>query len=169
MSAPDVFASKPTIVELSYVLEPEGDTKPPSTGKYFIKPGYWKAVLAQITKLEQDHAGMTVVLSDFCNHRLLVQQDFNLLEMKQNDLKTDDKSSRSERLELLTKINDVATNSHPDAIWYLIKESIEPKIKNQDPIIDSTTVNIKLLEAEIYAIKSSFKTLDMKVDAILHE
>ena len=64
---------------------------------------------------------MTAVLSDFHNHSLSIKQGFNMLERKINNLKTDAKASRIERLELLTKINDVSTKAHPDAIRYLIK------------------------------------------------
>ena len=92
-----------------------------------------------------------------------------MLDRKLNNLKNEYKTYRFERLELLTKINDLATNTRIDAIQYLIKERIKLKIQKQDPIINLDTVNIKLLEAEIYALKSSFNTLDMKVEAILHE
>ena len=72
---------------------------------------------------------------------------------KINDFKTDYKASRIERLELLTKINDVATKFHPDAIRYLIKEIIEIKMRKQESILNSDTVNIKLVESDIYALK----------------
>ena len=91
-----------------------------------------------------------------------------MLDGKLNDLKTDAKASRVERLELINKIKYVATNAHPDSMLHLIKESIELKIRKQDPIRDSTTVTIKLVEAETYALKIRFNTLEMKVKANLH-
>ena len=48
---------------------------------------------------------MTDVLSDLHTHSLSVQQDFNLLDEKLNDPKTDDKSSITERMELLEADN----------------------------------------------------------------
>ena len=57
---------------------------------------------------------MKVVLSDFLKQQPSVQQDFNLLGGKLNDLKTGAKAYRVERLDLHTKIKDVATNAHPD-------------------------------------------------------
>ena len=68
-----------------------------------------------------------------------------MLDRKLNNLKTDYKTYRFERLELLTKINDLATNTRIDAIQYLIKESIKLEIQKQEPIINLDTVNIKLL------------------------
>ena len=65
LSTPSVVASKPTVVKLSTCLELEVDTKPNPTGKSIIKSGDWKAVLAQMSKIESDPAVMTVVLSDF--------------------------------------------------------------------------------------------------------
>ena len=88
---------------------------------------------------------------------------------KINELKTDAILSRIKILELLTKTNYVTTNAHPYAMWYLIKESIELKIWKQDLIIDLANVNIKLVVGEIYALKSRFKTLKIKVDANPHE
>ena len=70
---------------------------------------------------------------------------------------------------IFTKIKDVATNAHPDAMWHLIKESIELKMRKQDPIQYSANVTIKQVEAEIYALKSRLNTLEMKVDTNLHE
>ena len=64
---------------------------------------------------------MTAVISDFSKQRLSIQQYFNLMDGKLNELKTGAKSSRIERLELITKFNDVSTNAHPDAMRYLIK------------------------------------------------
>ena len=93
-----MVASEATIEELSTVLELESDTEPPPAEKSSIKPGYWKAELAQITKLELDCAAMEVVLSDFCKQRLSVQQDFNLMDEKLNDPKTYSKDSRVEML-----------------------------------------------------------------------
>ena len=93
LSTPSGVDSKPTIVELSTVLGFEADTEPPPYGKSSIKPGYWKAVLAQITKLELDRTAMTVVLYDFFNQRLSSQQYFNLLDRKSDDLKTDAEAS----------------------------------------------------------------------------
>ena len=61
----------------------------------------------------------------FFKQRLSVQQYFNLLEGKLNDLKTDSKASIIERLEIITKIKDVTTNAHPDAMRHLIKDSID--------------------------------------------
>ena len=77
---------------------------------------------------------MKVVLSYFCKQQLPVQQDFNLLDGKLNEIKTDAKAYRIDRLELLTKINDVATNAHPDAMPHLIKDSIELEMRKQDTI-----------------------------------
>ena len=88
---------------------------------------------------------MTAVISVFCKQRLSVQRYFNMLDRKLNDLKTHYKASRTERLELLAKINDVATNAHPDAIRYLIKENIEIEIRKQHSILNSYTVNIILV------------------------
>ena len=87
------------------------------------------------------------------------------MDGKLNDLKTYAKASRIERLELLTKINYVTTNTHPDTIWYLIKEIIEIEMRKQDPILDPATLNIKLVEADIYALKITFNTLEMKFNA----
>ena len=60
-----------------------------------------------------------------------------------NDIKTDAKASRVERLELLTKDKDVATNAHPDAMQHLGKGIIELEIPKQDLIRDSATVTIR--------------------------
>ena len=68
-----------------------------------------------------------------------------MLDRKLNNLKNEYKTYRFERLELLTKINDLATNTRIDAIQYLIKESIKLEIQKQEPIINLDTVNIKLL------------------------
>ena len=51
----------------------------------------------------------------------------------------------------------------------LIKESTELEIQKQDPIRYSSNVTIKLGEADIYDIKSRSNTLEMKVEANLHE
>ena len=91
-----------------------------------------------------------------------------MLDGKLNDLKTDDKASRIERLDLVTKIKDVATNAHPDATQHLIKKSINLEIRKQNPIQYPDTVTIKLVESEIYALEIKFNTLDMKVDTNLH-
>ena len=91
------------------------------------------------------------------------------MDRKLNELKTGAKASRIERLELLTKIEDFETNSHPAAMRNFIKEIIELEMRKQDPIQDLATVTIKLAEAEIYAIKSRFNTLEMKVGANPHE
>ena len=123
--------------------------------------------MALITKLESDCAAMTNVLSGFCKHILSVQQDFNLLDAKLNDLKNDAKASRIEILGLLTKIKDVSTNAHTDTMRHLIKESIELEICKQDPIRYLAAVTPKLVEAEIYDLKSRFNTLKIKVDADL--
>ena len=72
-------------------------------------------------------------------------------------------------MELLTKFNDVATDGQPDAIQYLIKDSIELEIRKQDPILNPDTVTIILVEAEIYSIKSIFNTLEMKFGANLRD
>ena len=125
--------------------------------------------MAQISKLELDHAFVKVVFSNFCNQRLSFQHDFNMLDGKINDLNTDAKSSRVERLEILIKIEDAVTNHHPDAMRHLIKESIDIEMQKQDPIRYSATVTIKLVEDEIYALKSRFNTFDMKVEANLCE
>ena len=68
----------------------------------------------QITKIESDHAAMKVFIYDFRKQQLSAQQDFNMLGGKLNDLKTGAKAYRVERLDLHTKIKDVATNAHPD-------------------------------------------------------
>ena len=68
---------------------------------------------------------MTDVLYDFFKQRLSVQLDFNLLDRKLNEINTNSKAYIIERLELLTKINYISTNAHPDAIRYLIREIIE--------------------------------------------
>ena len=70
---------------------------------------------------------------------------------------------------LITKINYVVTNGHPSYIWNLNKEVFELETQKQDPVIDLATVNIKLVKAYIYALKSRFNTLKMKVDANLCE
>ena len=57
--------------------------------------------MARIAKFESDHASITAVLSDSHKPRISVQQDFNLLVDKLNDLKNDAKSSIIERLELV--------------------------------------------------------------------
>ena len=132
---PAVAAYEPTIEELSTVFGTGSKYRPQPAEKSSIKPEYWKALLAQITKLELDRASTKVVIYDFRKQRLSVQQDFNLLDGKINDLKTDSKYSRVERLELLTKNKDVVTKSHPDAMQYLIKESIEIKMWKQYPIL----------------------------------
>ena len=111
-----------------------------------------KVVLDRISKLESDHVAMKVVLYDFRKQGLSVQQYFNLFDGKLDDLNTEAKDSIVERLERLTKIKDVATNAHPDSMLRLIKENIELKMRKQEPIRDSATVTIKLVEAEIYAI-----------------
>ena len=100
--------------------------------------------------------------------RLSVQQDFNLLEGKLNDLKTGSKASIIERLEIINKIKDVATNAHPGAMRHLIKDSIDLEMRKQDPIRDSDTDTIKLVETDIYSLKSIFNTLEMKVGANLN-
>ena len=61
---PAMVASKPTLVKLSTYLELEVDTKPNPARKSSIKPRNWKAVLAQMSKIESDPAVMKVVLSD---------------------------------------------------------------------------------------------------------
>ena len=91
------------------------------------------------------------------------------MDGKLNDLKTDARASRVERLELLTKIKDVATNSHPDSTRHLIKESIELKMRKQEPIIHLATVTIKYVKYEVYALKIIFSTLKMKVNNNIHE
>ena len=91
------------------------------------------------------------------------------MDGKLNDFKTDAKASRVEMLELLTKIKDVATKSHPDATRHLIKKSIELKMRKQEPILYLDTVTIKLVESEVYALKRIFSTLKMKANANLHE
>ena len=94
-----MVTSKPTIVDLkSIFLESEADTKPPPDGKTPIKPGDWMTVLSQIAKLELDHAAMTAVTPDIFKQCISAQQDFNMLDMKVNDLKTYAKSSIIERL-----------------------------------------------------------------------
>ena len=77
---------------------------------------------------------MKVIISGFCKQQLSVQQDFNLLGRKINDLNTDAKASIVGRLERLTKIKDVAKNAHPDVMQNLIKESIVIEMRKQDPI-----------------------------------
>ena len=119
-----MVAYEPTIVQLYTVLEVEADTLPPPSVKSSIKDEYCKAVLARITKLKLYCTAMAIVLSNFFKQHLSVQQYFNLLEGKLNDLKTDAKVSRIESLGLLTKFNDVATNTHPDAIRYFIQDII---------------------------------------------
>ena len=52
---------------------------------------------------------------------------------------------------------------------HLVKEINELKTRNQDPILYSATVTIKLVEADIYALKIIFNTLIMKFEANLHE
>ena len=54
-------------------------------------------------------------------------------------------------------------------MWHLIKDRIYFEMWKQDPIRDSATVTIKLLEAEIHALKSRFNTLEMRIEANLHE
>ena len=90
----------------------EADTYPPPAEKSSIKTGYWKSVLARITKLESDSAARKVVLSNFCKHRLPAQQNFNLLDGKLNDLKTDVKASIVERLDIIYQ-NQVCCNKLP--------------------------------------------------------
>ena len=126
-------------------------------------------VLDRILNLESNRASMKVVLSDFLKQQLSVRQIFNMLDRKLNDINTDAKSSRVEILELLSKIRDIATNAHSGVMRHLIKERIELEMQKQDPIRDSSTVTIKLVESEIYALKSRFNTLEMKVEANLHE
>ena len=87
---------------------------------------------------------------------------------KLNYLITDAKSSRTEILEPLTKIKEIAINAHTDAMRHLIKDIIEVEIRKQDPIRDSGTATIKLVEAEIYALKNIFITLEMKVESNLY-
>ena len=41
-------------------------------------------------------------------------------------------------------------------------------MRKQDPILNLSTVNIKLVEVDIYAIKIRFNTLEMKVKANIH-
>ena len=96
-----MVASEATIEELSTVLELESDTEPPPAEKSSIKPGYWKAELAQITKLELDCAAMKVFISDFRKQQLSVQHHFKLLDGKLNYLNTDAEASRVEMLELI--------------------------------------------------------------------
>ena len=79
---------------------------------------------------------MTAVLSDFHNHSLSIQQGFNMLERKINNLKTDAKASRIERLELINIINYFETNAHPDAIQNLIKQNIELEMRKEDLILN---------------------------------
>ena len=109
-----MVASEPNIEEFSTVLELEADTEPLPSEKSSIKPGDWKVVLNRVSKIESDRAAMKVVLSDFRKQRLSIQQYFNMLDGEINDLKTDASAYRVERLELVTKIKDVATNTHPD-------------------------------------------------------
>ena len=168
LSTPVVVASEPTIEEFPTASELEEDTEPPPAEKSSIKPGDWEVVLARISKRESDLTAMKFVLSYFFKQRLSVQHDFNLLDGKLNDLNTDDKATRVERLELRTKIKDVATNAHPNAMRHLIKDSIELKMRKQDPIQYLATITINLVEAEIYALKTRLNTLDMKVEANLH-
>ena len=52
---------------------------------------------------------------------------------------------------------------------HLIKEIVELEMRKQYPIRDSATVTIKLVEAEIYALKSRFNTLEMKFEANIHQ
>ena len=94
MSSPDMVISEPTIEEFPNVLELEAYTKPPPAEEYSIKPGYWKLVLDRISKLESDRASVKLVLSDFSKQQLSVQHDFNMLDGKLSDLKTDSKASR---------------------------------------------------------------------------
>ena len=160
---PAVVSYEPNTENIYIFSILEADTDPTPAEKTSIKPGYWKPVLDQITKLELDRAAMKAVLYDFSKQQISVQQDFNLLDGKLNYLKTDSKASRVERLELLTKIKDIATNAHPDAMWHLFKESIELEMQKQYPIQDLVTFTIKLLETEINALKSRFKNLNMNV------
>ena len=126
-------------------------------------------VLDRILKIESDSAAMKVVLSDFLNQQLSVQQNFNMLDGKLNELKTDAKYPRIERLEILSKIKNVATNAHPESMRHLIKRRIDIKTRKQDPIQYSATVTIKLVESDIFNLKRRFNTLDMKVEAKFHE
>ena len=89
-----MVASEPTIEEFSTVLELDVDTEPPPAKKLSIKPGYWKVVVDRILKLELYRVSIKVVISGFSKQILSVQQDFNLLYGKLNDLKTDAKVSR---------------------------------------------------------------------------
>ena len=91
------------------------------------------------------------------------------MDGKLNDLKTEAKSSRVVRLGPLTNIKDVTTNVHPDAVRHLMKKIIKLEIRKQNPIRYLATVTIKLVEAEIYAPKSRFYNLEMKVKVNLHE
>ena len=59
-----------------------------------------------------------------------------MLDGKLNDLKTDDKASRIERLELINIINYFETNAHPDAIQNLIKQNIELEMRKEDLILN---------------------------------
>ena len=108
--------------------------------------------MARITNLKTDCAAMVVVLSDFSKQRLSVQQNFNLLGGKLNDLKNDSKASIIERLELFRKIKGVATNAHPDVMRHLIKESIDIEMKKQDPIRYSATVTGQIFANGIWVI-----------------
>ena len=119
--------------------------------------------------IESDCAAMKVVISDFCKQWIFIQQDFDMLDGKLNDLKTEAKASRVKRLELLTKIKDIATNPHPYYMWHLIKESIELEMQKKDIILYLATVTIKILEYEIYALKIRFNNPEMKVGGNLCE
>ena len=134
LSTPAAVASELTMEEFSTVSELEADTKPPPAEKSSIKPGDRKAFLYRITKLELDRTTMKIVISDFRKKRISVQHYFNLLDRKLNELNTDAKASRTERLEIITKIKYVAKNAHPDAMQNLMKESIDLKMQKQDPI-----------------------------------
>ena len=169
LSTPAVVASEPNIEEFSTVSELEADTEPPPAEKSSIKPGYWKLVLYRISKIESDRAAMKVVLSDFRKQWLSIQQYFNMLDGEINDLKTDASAYRVERLELVTKAKDVAKNAHTDAMWNLIKESIDLEMRKQDPIWDLATETIKLVWAEIYSMKIRLNTLEMKFEANIHK
>ena len=52
---------------------------------------------------------------------------------------------------------------------HLIKESVELEMGKQEPIQDSATVTINLVEADIYALKIRFNTLNMKVKSNIHK
>ena len=57
--------------------------------------------MGRIANFESDRVAMIDVLFDLHKQCLSVQHDFNLLDEKLNDLKTDSKSYIMERLELV--------------------------------------------------------------------